>query len=47
MNENVEKALQQLIEAIIDCPIYREYDTQKNKVKQIPDLKHQLDEFRA
>lgn len=43
----LENALEQLIEAILDSPEYKEYDEQRNKVNQYPELKAQIDEFRT
>lgn len=43
---NVDRAVEQLITAILDSDTYREYDLQRNKVKQEPELKAQVDEFR-
>ena len=42
----VETALQELIAAVIDSPEYREFDRQKKIMKQHPDLKQRIDEFR-
>lgn len=42
----IDSALNQLIEAILDSRKYQEYDIQRNKVKQFPELKAQIDEFR-
>ena len=43
---NINRALGLLIEAILDSEEYREYDEQRNKVKQYPELKAQIDEYR-
>lgn len=43
---NVDDAVKQLIEAILASDAYREYDTQRNRVKQVPGLKEKIDEFR-
>jgi len=43
----LENALEQIIEAILDSPEYKRYDEQRNKVKQYPELKAQIDEFRT
>ena len=45
MNE-VEEASDQLIKAVLNCDIYLEYRKQLAKVKEYPDLKAQIDEFR-
>lgn len=42
----LDNAVEQLIEAILDSEIYREYDAQRNRVNQYPELKAQIDEFR-
>lgn len=42
----VETALQELIAAVIDSPEYREFDRRKKIMKQHPDLKQRIDEFR-
>ncbi|MDE7252741.1 MAG: YlbF family regulator [Acetatifactor sp.] len=44
---NIDNALQQLIAAILASKIYHDYDTQRNLVNQQPELKKQIDEFRA
>ncbi len=43
---NVDEALKQLIDAILDSETYRRYDRQRNEVKKCPGLKEQIDEFR-
>lgn len=43
----VEMALQQLIAEILVSDTYKEYDIQRNKVNQVPDLKAKIDEFRV
>lgn len=43
----MDVAVEQMIEAVLDSPEYRAYDEQRNKVKQFPDLKAKIDEFRA
>lgn len=43
---NIDDAVEQLIEAILASPEYHAYDEQRNAVKQFPDLKTKLDEFR-
>lgn len=47
MNTNVENAMNQFIAAIQVSEIYLEYRTQLDKVKQFPELKAQIDEFRT
>lgn len=42
----IDNALEQLIAAILDSPEYHAYDEQRNAVKQFPDLKAKIDEFR-
>lgn len=42
----VEMALKELIAAIIDSPEYREFDRQVSVMREHPDLKRQIDEFR-
>ena len=44
---NINNALQQLIAAILASDIYHKYDTQRILVNQQPELKKQIDEFRA
>lgn len=43
----MEKALQAYICKLLDSPEYKEYALQKEKVKQYPELKAQIDAFRA
>lgn len=43
----MEQALQAYIDMILETEEYQEYVIQKNKVKQYPELKAQIDEFRA
>lgn len=42
----IDSALEHLIATILDSEEYREYDEQRNKVNQFPELKAQIDEFR-
>lgn len=42
----IDEALEQLIAAILDSPEYHAYDEQRNTVKQFPDLKAKIDEYR-
>lgn len=46
MND-IDVAVEQMINAIICSEEYIEYDVQRNKVKQYPELKVQIDEFRT
>ena len=45
MNE-VEKATEALADALLNSEIYLEYKSKLDQVKQYPDLKRQIDEFR-
>lgn len=42
----VENALKELIVAILDSPEYKKYDQQLAVMREHPDLKRQVDEFR-
>lgn len=42
----IDIALSRLAGAILDSREYKEYDLQRNKVNQYPELKAQIDEFR-
>ena len=44
--KNVEDAVKQLTSAIKESDIYLEYEKQLNRVKAVPELKAQIDEFR-
>ncbi len=44
---NIDNALNQLIEAIKQSDVYGEYVAQLERVKQQPELKNQIDDFRA
>lgn len=46
MNQVVVAAQDQMIQAILDSDEYKEYRKQLQKVKEFPDLKAQIDEFR-
>ena len=46
MNEEVAQAQERMIEAILDSDVYKEYRKQLQRVKEFPDLKAQIDEFR-
>lgn len=43
----LDSALERLIEEILESKEYREYDMQRKKVNQFPELKAQIDEFRS
>ena len=43
----VETALEELIAAVIASEEYREYDRQKQIMKEQPELKKQIDDFRT
>lgn len=43
---NMEDAVQGFISAIKDSEEYRDYTREKEKVKQFPELKEQIDEYR-
>ena len=45
MNE-VEEAVDRLADALLNSEVYREYRSKLEQVKQDPDLKRQIDEFR-
>lgn len=45
MNE-VEEAAEALANALLNSDIYQEYKSKLDQVKQYPDLKRQIDEFR-
>ncbi len=42
----LDNEVEQLIAAVLKSPEYQEYDVWRNKVKQYPELKAKLDEFR-
>ncbi len=44
---NMDSAIEQLIKAVRDSEVYCEYDRQRNRVKEHPDLKVKIDEFRS
>lgn len=46
IDNNIDAALQQMIESILNSQVYREYDVQRRRVKEYPELKAQIDEFR-
>lgn len=43
---NIDNSIQQLILAILESDSYKEYDIQRRRVNQNPELKRQIDEFR-
>jgi len=43
---NIDNAVEQIIDAILSSEEYRQYDLKRNQVKQYPELKAQIDEFR-
>ena len=43
----IDSAVEAFIAAIMDTDEYREYDTQRKRVKEFPELKAQIDEYRA
>ena len=43
---NVNRAVDDLAAAILESDVYRTYRTELDKVKQVPGLKSQIDEFR-
>lgn len=45
--DSVDEAVQNLIEAIRNSEVYRHYDEQKRLVKEQPELKAQIDEYRS
>lgn len=42
----LEMALEEMTAAVLDSPEYKEYDLQRNRVKEVPGLKARIDEFR-
>ena len=47
MSSSIDRAMNQLILAIRDSDTYKEYMTQLERVKQQPELKKQIDDYRA
>ncbi len=47
MNDNIERSLQQLIADILASPVYHKYDEQRHLVNARPELKEQIDAYRA
>ena len=43
----MKQALQAYIDALLETPEYKEYAVQKERVKQYPELKARIDEFRT
>lgn len=43
---NIDYAVQQLKLAILDSDEYKEYDEARKKVREFPDLKEKMDQFR-
>lgn len=43
---NIDSSIQQLISSILESDSYKEYDLQRNRVNQNPELKKQINEFR-
>lgn len=43
---DLNRAIDDLIVAILESEVYRTYRTELDKVKQVPGLKEQIDEFR-
>lgn len=46
MEDYLQKATDTFIQAILDSEVYKAYLVELNKVKQFPELKQQIDEFR-
>lgn len=42
----IDSALENLIAAILDSEVYREFDMQRDRMSQFPELKAKVDEFR-
>jgi cell fate (sporulation/competence/biofilm development) regulator YlbF (YheA/YmcA/DUF963 family) len=47
MNDNIERSLQQLIADILASEVYHKYDMQRHLVNAQPELKAQIDAYRA
>lgn len=45
--DKIDYSLQQLIAAILSSDVYRRYDVQRIRVNSMPELKEQIDNFRA
>lgn len=43
----MKQALQAYIDALLETPEYKEYAVQKERLKQYPELKDRIDEFRT
>ena len=46
-DENVNQAVEQMVQAIRNTDAYLEYQKQLARVKEQPELKRQIDEFRT
>ena len=46
-DENVNQAVEQMVQAIRNTDVYLEYRRQLERVKEQPELKRQIDDFRA
>lgn len=46
-DENVNQAVEQMVQAIRNTDTYLEYQKQLTRVKEQPELKRQIDEFRT
>ena len=46
MMKGIDNAIEELVSRILNSDTYREYDIQRNRVKQDPGLKAQIDEYR-
>jgi cell fate (sporulation/competence/biofilm development) regulator YlbF (YheA/YmcA/DUF963 family) len=45
MND-IDSSIEQLVTAILESDVYREYDEVRNHVNQYPELKRQINEYR-
>jgi cell fate (sporulation/competence/biofilm development) regulator YlbF (YheA/YmcA/DUF963 family) len=45
MND-IDSSIEQLVTAILESDVYREYDEVRNQVNQYPELKRQINEYR-
>lgn len=43
----IDRAVEAFIAVIMDTEEYKEYDAQRNRVKQFPELKAQIDDYRT
>ena len=46
-DENVNQAVEEMVQAIRNTDVYLEYRRQLERVKEQPELKRQIDDFRA